>query len=374
LLLAGLGADVIKIEDTAAGDGTRGAPPFVGGGSAAHATLNRGKRSVQFNLKEIADRELFLALVAHADVVVDSFRPGVLDRLVLGDGVLEATNPALVHVSLVAYDVDGARALLPGHDLNAQALSGVLSLTTDDGGRPAMPGVQSADLAAGTQVALAVLAGLWSTRTNPAEGARYFRTSVSMLDSAYGLLGLSGAQAAAAIRGESNEPGSRQMLTGALACYDLYECSDGAYIAVGALEPQFFVRICELLDRQDLTPLQYNLARQDELRDELSTIFSSHTRGHWTELLSAEDTCVTPVLSVVEALGDPDATARALIHDVAASDGSALNAVRTVPWLPAEGATAKAPVLGADNDDVRAAAAAGEWPACRPAGNVGGGS
>lgn len=386
LLLAELGADVIKIEDTRAGDGTRVAPPYTGGGSAAHASLNRGKRSVQYDLKDATDRESFLSLVKLADVLVDSFRPGVLDRLGLGDDVLTAANPRLVHASLVAYS-DDERSAWPGHDLNAQALSGLLSLSAPIGGTPAMPGVQAADLMAGTQVALAVLAGLvsrdgggsdesgdesteesgGSAASNARATSAGYRAQVSMLDSAYALLGLAGAQGAAALRGESVEPASGQMLSGGLACYDLYKCADDRYVAVGALEQQFFVRICELLGRTDLAALQYDLAAQSQLHDELAAIFATQPRDHWTALLSQADTCVTPVRSVTEALTDASEQASGQVGVIDAADGSALSAVRAVAWKPIPGSTewladAGAPSLGADTEAVRRAAEHGRWP------------
>ncbi len=257
LLLAGLGADVIKVEDTVGGDGIRLAPPYAAGGSVPHAILNRGKRSAQFDLKNPADRELFLALVAQADVVVDSFRPGVLDRLGVGPDALDRANPRLVHVSLTAYG-DGARAKLPGHDLNAQALAGLLTLTGGADAAPALPGVQSADLVAGLQVALAVVSGVLSVRSSGSG----FRTNVSMLDASYSLLGLAGAQAAATARDAAPEPAPEQMLSGALACYRLYRCSDGRFVALGALEPQFFAAFCELLEQPELAAWQFDGERQ----------------------------------------------------------------------------------------------------------------
>jgi crotonobetainyl-CoA:carnitine CoA-transferase CaiB-like acyl-CoA transferase len=364
LLLAGLGADVIKVEDMAAGDGTRGAPPFAAGGSLAHAVLNRGKRSVQCDLKSADDRELFLALVSQAEVVVDSFRPGVLDRLGLGAQVLAAANPKLVHVSLTAYGT-GQRAALAGHDLNAQALSGLLSLTEGAAGAPALNGVQIADLAAGLQVALAVVSGITVARRD----GTGFRTNVAMVDAAYTLLGLAGAQAAATLLGASPEPAPRQALNGGLACYGVYECGDQRHLALGALEPQFFARFCELIGQPDLTALQYQLDKQDELRESIAAVLLTHTRDEWTSVLANEDTCVSPVNNVTEAFADADAVARGVMTDIAAPDDSSIAAVRIIPWLASSAAMSHvtpdlsgAPALGADSDVVRAAAQRGQWP------------
>jgi len=360
LLLAALGADVIKVEDSVAGDGTRQAPPFAAGGSVAHAILNRGKRSVQCDLKLDTDREWFLRLVENADVLVDSFRPGVLARLGLGPDVLAAHRPTLVHVSLTAYG-EGGRASWPGHDINAQALAGLLSLTAGADGVPPMPGVQVADLAAGLHVALAVVSGMHSVQRN----GRGFRANVAMVDAAYTFLGLAGAQAAASNLGAAPAPGPGHMLNGGLACYDLYRCSDDRYVAVGALEPQFFARFCELLGKPELASWQYDLSRQGQLRDDIATLVLSETSEHWGHVMSEADTCVTVVNDVVSALRDTDATTRGVVTTTAGADGSSIDAVRVVPWLSGEDDPSGAPALGADSQVVRTAALAGEWPARR---------
>ena len=157
LLLYGLGANVIKVEELG-GDGTRLATPFSSGGeSGANIALNRGKSSIAINLKSAEGADLLARLVAGAEVLLDSFRPGVLDRLGFSDVELARLNPTLVHVSLTAYGDDGPYRMLPSHDLNVQALAGLVGLSVDDSGRPAMPGVQAGDLATGLQAALAVI-------------------------------------------------------------------------------------------------------------------------------------------------------------------------------------------------------------------------
>ncbi len=156
----GLGADVVKVEDPRGGDGLRLSPPYTETGeSGLFVALCRGKRSVALDLKSAYGRDVLLALVARSQVLVDSFRPGVLDRLGLGADALAAANPALVHVSMTAYG-DGARAALPGHDLNAEGYAGLLGLSRGTDGQAAMPPVPVSDMAAGLQAALAVVSGL----------------------------------------------------------------------------------------------------------------------------------------------------------------------------------------------------------------------
>lgn len=339
LLLRGLGAEVIKVEELH-GDGTRMNPPLNSAGeSGSHLVLNRGKKSIALNLKKPEGRDILLALVAGADVLMDSFRPGVLDRLGLGAEVLGATRPDLVHVSLTAYASGGPLAQVPSHDLNAQALAGILSQSVDIQGRPSMPAVPIADMATGMQAAMAVLAGLRVSE----QGAPGFRAEVAMLDSALSLTAL----AAGSVVAAQQAPPAPGMLTGALACYDVYECADHRWLAVGALEPKFFARLCEIIGAPQLVELQYQLDRQEELREALGAVFATKSRDDWTAELLAEDTCVTPVNDLKEAFEGPDPLARGVITRALAADGQQVPVVACVPWA-SEPEPLAAPLLGAD--------------------------
>ncbi|HET7902570.1 MAG TPA: CoA transferase, partial [Candidatus Nanopelagicales bacterium] len=253
-LLVGLGADVVKVEDPRGGDGLRLTPPYTSSGeSGVLVALCRGKRSITLDLKNDTGRAVLLELVAQADALVDSFRPGVLDRLGLGADVLEEANPALVHVSMTAYG-DGARRALPGHDLNAEGYAGILGLARGTDGAVGMPAQPVADMATGLQAALAVVSGL-----RLAERGVPMRADVTMLDSALSLTGL--AQGTAVATGST--PPTPDVLTGGLACYGVYGCADGREIAIGALEPPFFARALQLADRPDLAARQYDVTGQD---------------------------------------------------------------------------------------------------------------
>lgn len=343
LLLRGLGAEVVKVEELH-GDGTRLAPPFTAQGeSGAHLVLNRGKQSVAVNLKDPAGRELLLRLVAACEVLLDSFRPGVMDRLGLGSADLALANPDLVHVSLNAFGSGGPLETIPAHDLNAQAMAGILSQSVDDTGRPAMPGVPVADMATGLQAALAVMAGLRAVSQRPGG----YRAEVAMLDSAMSLTALSSGHMAVA----DSRPQPRDMLTGALACYGYYRSADDRWLAVGALEPKFFERMCVLLGRPELAALQYDLARQDELRSALAEVFQTAERAHWLGLLAGEDTCVTAVNDIREAFAEADPLARGVVTSARASGGGEFPVVRAVPWLP-ENEPLAAPATGADTSAI----------------------
>lgn len=300
MLLADHGADVLKVEQPGTGDGLRTTPPWTADGEGAlHVALNRGKRSVALDLRAAAGRERLLDLVDQAAVLVESFRPGVMERLGLGWGELSQRRPSLVVVSVTAWGPDGedgsggAASRVPGHDLNAQASSGVLLLAGD--GTPQVPATQTADLGAALHACVGVLAAL---RHAEATG-RGQRVEVSMVDAALSLLPVATSHVAAT--GRAPEPGG-DALTGGLACYATYRCADGRWLAVGALEPRFFARFVDLVGEPDLTAWQYDPARQEELRARLTSVLASRDRAEWLEALDGEDTCVSPVRDVAEAM------------------------------------------------------------------------
>ena len=343
-LLVDLGADVVKVEDPRGGDGLRAAPPWTGSGeSGLFVALCRGKRSVALDLKDPAGRETMLALVADAHVLLDSFRPGVLDRLGLGPDALAGANPDLVHVSLTAYG-DGSRAALPGHDLNAEGYAGLLGPARGVDGSVSLPAVPTADLATGLQAALAVVSGL--------RVAGGFRADVSMLDSAMSLAIVD--QGAVVATGEDGPvPG---MLTGGLACYGVYRCADGLELVVAPIEPGFFARFAELVGAPDLAALQYDVAGQDALRGRLTVLFAEHPREHWLALLEDDQTCVSPVRTVAEALADPDLAARGVLTEAALADGTSRTLAKAAPWTSGDPARGRrAPGLGEHTEEVLAA-------------------
>lgn len=349
-LLVGMGADVVKVEDPRGGDGLRLSPPFAASGeSGLFLALCRGKRSVALDLKTDAARDALLRLVSVSHVVIDSFRPGVLDRLGLGPAALAAANPALVHVSMTAYG-DGSRAALPGHDLNVEGYAGILGLSRGVDGGAAMPPFPIADMASGLQAALAVVAGLRVAEAQeaPSTEAPAFRADVTMLDSAMSLTVVG--QGAVLATGEA--PPVPDILTGALACYGVYRCADGAELALGALEPKFFARVAELAGDPTLAEVQYDIAGQDALRGRLTLLFAERPRDEWLALLEHDQTCVTPVRTAAEALADTDLRDRGVLEEVALADGSTATAARPVAWLPADGRTLGAPALGAHTDAV----------------------
>jgi alpha-methylacyl-CoA racemase len=309
MVLADHGADVLKVEQPGVGDGLRTTPPWTSSGEGAlHVALNRGKRSAALDLHSQEGRTALLRLVDDADVVVESFRPGVMDRLGLGWDVLSERRPSLVMVSVTAYGRDSRVA---GHDLNAQAGAGALLLAGD--GRPVVPATQVADLGAALHAAVGALAAL---RHAGATGHGQ-RVEVSMADAALSLLPV--ATSTVAATGSAPEPGA-DALTGGLACYSTYRCADAAWIAVAALEPKFFARFVGLLGEPHLAQWQFDASRQETLRARLASVLAGRDRASWLALLAGHDTCVSAVDDVAEALGT--ARSRGSVVDSPLPDGT----------------------------------------------------
>jgi crotonobetainyl-CoA:carnitine CoA-transferase CaiB-like acyl-CoA transferase len=337
---------VIKVEEPGRGDYIRWTPPFVEGESAAHRTLNRGKRSITLNLKAAAGAALLGKLVESADVLVESFRPGVMDRLGLGWDALSARNPRLVWCAITGYGQDGPYRDVPGHDINYLGYGGVLSMTGVPGGPPVVPGVQIGDLGGGGMLAaVGILGALVEAR---ATGRGRF-VDASMLDGVVSWLSIqAGAYFAA---GERSAPGSGP-LNGGLACYRVYPTKDGRFVTVGALEPQFWRALCETLGCPEL--IEDHLAppeRQAELATRLEALFRTRTRDEWVEAFRHVPACVGPVNDLQEVLDDPQVRHRGMIAHVA---GRPVGPGPVPKLAPASdpGPLRPAPKFGEHTDDV----------------------
>jgi alpha-methylacyl-CoA racemase len=304
LLLADLGADVIKIEEPQTGDYMRWTPPLVDGQSALFDALNRGKRSVALDLKTDGDRQTLLRLVEGSDVLVEGNRPGVMGRLQLGWDVLHARNSRLVMCSITGYGQDGPFASRAGHDLNYMATAGALGLNGPRDGPPIPLFVQVADIGGGgLQPAVGILAGLLAVQ----RGGEGRWIDVSMTDEAVRWLRTAFAQRAA---GERVARGDHR-LGGRYACYRVYECQDGRFYSVAALEPKFWKTLCDALQRPDLVEVQYS--EDTSIQATMEGIFRSRTRDEWERTLSAIDACCEPVLDIDEVASHPQVAARGVL-------------------------------------------------------------
>ena len=305
MLLADLGADVIKVEEPETGDYMRWTPPLVDGRSALFDTLNRKKRSVALDLKSERGRDVLLRLVETAGVLVEGNRPGVMDRLGLGWDTVHARNPRLVMCSITGYGQDGPYASRAGHDLNYMAVAGGLGLNGEREGPPLPLPVQVADIGGGgLQPAVAILAALVGVQG----GGEGRWLDVSMTDGAVSWLAL----AFAARAGGERVARGDQRLTGRYACYRVYECGDGRYYSVAALEPKFWRNLCEALKRPDL--IDQHLSEDLETQKSLETIFRTKSRDEWEEVLASLDACCEPILDIDEVPSHPQVIARRLFE------------------------------------------------------------
>lgn len=319
LLLADLGAEVVRIESPDRPDLMHLAPPYDETGTAAgHAWVHRSKRSVVLDLKHPEAANVVRRLVPHYDVVVEGFRPGVMQRLGLDYETLATDNPALIYCSITGYGQTGPYRTRAGHDLNYQALSGLLSHSGRRESGPVPSGVPLADMAGGLFAALAILAAVVH-RQRTGEG-QYL--DLALLDCAIAFNGLavSGFLAAGHLPGYETEP-----LNGG-SFYDCYRTRDGRYLTVAGLEPKFWEGFCEAIGRPELAPYGYNVwdaAVQQRLKKEIQQVIATRTLAEWQAIFSERDVCVEPVLTLEEMTQHPQVQARALMVTVPRPDGPA---------------------------------------------------
>ncbi|MGZ5454335.1 MAG: CaiB/BaiF CoA transferase family protein [Candidatus Aminicenantales bacterium] len=303
LLLADLGAEVIKVEDVESGDYIRAWAPFVAGQSAYFLALNPGKKSVSLNLKAEAGRELFLKLAATAGVIVESFRPGTVDRLGIGFEAVKSVNPRVIYCAISSFGQDGPDRDRAGHDLNFLARSGILDLCGRPGTPPAIPPVQVADLSSAMYAAAGVLAYLREAERT-GEG-RY--VDIGMLDSAIAWMVMPVAEYAAGERGGRG----RLPLTGKYPCYNVYRARDGRDICLAALESKFWHAFCGAVGREDLLPLQFSERSEDFAQ--FDALFAGRTADEWKAILKETDFCCEVVPSLDEVLNDAQVRHRGLV-------------------------------------------------------------
>jgi alpha-methylacyl-CoA racemase len=344
LVLADLGAEVVKIEDPEGGDYIRHMGALVGETSSLYLALNRNKKSITLDLRKPDDAAKLKALVKEYDVLVESFRPGVMDKLGCGFEVLSAVNPRLVYCAITGYGQTGPDRLKAGHDLNYIARSGVLGYGGTREGGPATPGVQIGDVGGGALFGVAgILAALYE-RQRTGKGRL---VDISMTEGAMAFVHLHlGARLALGKEGAPLQRG-RESLNGGYACYGTYPTKDGKYLAVGALEPKFFGKVLTVLGRPELMPGAYDTGDEGaKTRAELESIFRTKTRAEWLELFAAADACVEPVYEGDEVLDDAQHKARGMFFEI---DG--VKQVRT-PLHFGELPRHQAPALGAHNAEI----------------------
>tara|TARA_S200000501_G_scaffold376577_1_gene431936 strand:+ start:521 stop:1609 length:1089 start_codon:yes stop_codon:yes gene_type:complete len=300
--LADMGAKVIKIEDKNQGDYSRSMSHVRNQISLLYLTVNKNKKVLRLNLKEKKDYKKFLHLIKEVDVLIESFRPGVMKKLHLDWNVLKNHNEKLVMCSISGFGQNGPLSSLAGHDINYLGLSGMLSQNSGSDGKPVLPNLQIADLLGGALSAVqGILAGVFSVKM----GNKGCFVDISMTDSVFAhnimpLLSIN-------FFGKSSNP-ARDFLTGGLPCYNIYKTRDKKFMALGALELKFWRNFCLILNRKDLIKKHWTLGQKIggtqamKVKAELEEVFSTKSREYWTNEFLEKDCCVTPILTAEEAI------------------------------------------------------------------------
>ena len=323
MLLGDMGADVLVIENV------RDAPSESERRTAAHVAFQRNKKSLRLNLKHPDGLAIFKKLAREADVVVEGFRPGVVDRLGIGYEALRAENPKIIYCSISGYGQDGPYAQMAGHDINYAAIAGVLGMVGRPGSPPAIPMNFLADYAGGSLMAAFSIATALFSRERTGVG-QYI--DIAMSDGAMSLATKLAGQYEE--KGASPRPG-KHYINGLKPYYDVYECKDGGHLAVGPLEAKFYGNLCRSLDLSHFTPFQHDESKHAAIRAAFEKRFLEKSRDEWFTELRDSEACVTPVYSIEEAMRDPHNLHRKMVADVEDAEYGQLKEVGVAPKFSA---------------------------------------
>lgn len=308
MMLADFGAEVIKVEDPNAGDYARWNEPKVDENGAFFHTLNRNKKSICLNLKTDEGKNHFKELARDADVVVESFRPGVMKRLGIDYEILKAINPKIIYCAITGYGQTGPYQNRPGHDINYISYAGLLELMGRKDEKPSVPAAQIGDIGGGAMpAAIGILLALFE-REKSGKGQL---VDISMTDGALSWLAPIFSEF---FTNDSEPKRGEQKLSGSLACYEVYVTKDERYLSVGALEPKFWQAFCTTIGRDDLIPkLDVPGSEQEEMKQAIQAILFTKTLDEWMEAFSDVDACVAPLLTFEEVVHNPQIQARDMI-------------------------------------------------------------
>jgi crotonobetainyl-CoA:carnitine CoA-transferase CaiB-like acyl-CoA transferase len=310
-ILGDLGADVIKIEEVVGGDYARWLPPVGKSESGNFLSINRNKRSMKLNLQNEKGKEIFLKLATNADVILEQFRPGVMERMGLGYEQLAEINPRLIMCAITGFGQNGPYCQKAGHDINYLSVAGILNLIGNYQGSPVVPGIQIADVGGGALwSALSIIAALYA-REKTGKG-QYI--DVSMTDAVFTFM--TAIVGSYSVDNKSPKTAAN-LLDGGNAWYNVYETKDKRYIAIGMLEEKFWRTFCNAIGRPDYIPIQFSpRPEQEKMIDELGKLFASKTADEWIEILAPLDACVSKVNNLEEALNDPHLKYRGMIIEL----------------------------------------------------------
>jgi crotonobetainyl-CoA:carnitine CoA-transferase CaiB-like acyl-CoA transferase len=346
MFLADFGAEVIKIEEPILGDYTRWEEPKAETDSAIFSSLNRNKKSVTLNLKSDQGKELFKELIKTADVLVESYRPGVMDRLGLGYDTLKAMNPRLIYCAITGFGQTGPYAKLPGHDMNYLSYAGLLELQGERKQKPFPPPVQIADIGGGALMAVIGILTAVIARNETGKGQFI---DISMLDGTVSWLQT--LLPNFLVNHELPKRGELP-LSGSKACYEVYETADQRYLSVGALEEKFWAEFCRGIEREDIiADLHAPQNKQDELKLEIGKIMKTKTLHEWLDIFANYETCVSPVLTFVEMTKDPQIRERGMIQEIPGLAGIHIGIPIKLSDTPGS-INSIAPKLGEHNEEI----------------------
>lgn len=316
MMMADLGAEVLRVESPTRVDLCRNLPPFADGVSTAQAYLNRSKSSIALDLKQQQAIEIIKKIIVEYDIILEQFRPGVMDKLGLGYQDLKELNPRLIYCSITGFGQTGPYKDRPGHDINYLAIAGVSSYTGRKKEGPLPLGVQLADVAGGSMHSVVGILSAVIQRQVTGEGQHI---DISMTDAAFALNGMVGSAVAAA----GHEPKYESELLNGGSFYDYYQTSDGRYMSVGGLEPQFMKKLCEVLGCPELVPYGLSPKPEDQqlLKSRLKKDIGEKDFAHWSEVFAEVEACVEPVLSMKEALEHPQILGREMLIEVPVQGG-----------------------------------------------------
>ena len=347
MLLADFGAEVIKIEEPGKGDYSRSFPPFVKDFGYWHLQLNRNKKSVVLDLKSEAGRNAFLKLAETADVVVESYRPGVLKKLGVDYATVSKINPKIVYCSLSGYGSKGPLAKQADHDIGYVSLAGITAMSGEAEGKPAIPGVLMADMNASMAAGMSIMIALRHAQAT-GEGqeidVNLYNTSMTLMP---GVANLYFGSGFVAERGNN-------WLTGTNPNYNIYETKDGRYVSVGCLEKKFWSNLCRAVDKEEFIDLIDDDKNYPFLKEEMGKVFRTKTMREWESFLYGKDTCVTPILKYDEACESEQTKANEMVldvHDDELGDYKLPGFAMKLSKTPASIRT-RAPYLGEHNDEI----------------------
>jgi len=304
LILADLGAEVLKVEDTQAGDYSRWIEPIIGGNGVYFAALNRNKKSIKLNLKTEEGKEIFKELVKNGyDIVIESFRPGVMDRLGIGYNALKEITPSVIYCAITGYGQTGPKKNKALHDLNCMAVSGVLGITGED--LPPIPGI--ADTASSLFSVIAILSAYVSREKN---GQGQF-IDISMTEGVISFFSFHLIKYL--VDGKLPEVRNTDF-TGKFPCYEIYKTKEGGYVSVAILEEKLWKNFCLAVGRDDLIEKQYDSST--ETKEKVENIFKSKTRSEWEQIAEEFDFCLEPVLNFKEVYNHPQLKERNLFFEI----------------------------------------------------------